>query len=227
MSDQGNEVEVSYVPDDSGDNDAAEVHESPELEEQKKEQKEKKTTPRKRTSTKKLQEKLKEQKEILEQVAAERDEFKDKYLRNLAEIDNFRKRIKKEKEDYQKYILSDFLLNLLEVFDNLERALSARKPEEGETSIISGVEMIHKQLQDLLKKYEVKEVDALNKPFDPNFHQALSRVEQDDIEEPLVVEVYQKGFLYNGKLLRPALAKVAVPVEPETKEEASEEVEDN
>jgi len=67
----------------------------------------------------------------------------------------------------------------------------------------------------------------LNKPFDPNFHQALSRVEQDDIEEPLVVEVYQKGFLYNGKLLRPALAKVAVPVEPETKEKASEEVEDN
>lgn len=227
MSDQGNEVEVSYVPDDLGDNDAEERHESPEQEEEKKEQPEKKTSSRKRPSTKKLQEQLKEQAKILEKVAEERDEFKDKYLRNLAEIDNFRKRIKKEKEDYQKYILSDFLLNLLEVFDNLERALNARKPEEGETSIISGVEMIHKQLQDLLKKYEVKEVDALNKPFDPNFHQALSRVEQDDIEEPLVVEVYQKGFLYNGKLLRPALAKVAVPVEPDTKEEASEEVEDN
>ncbi len=224
MSDQENEVEVSYVPDELEDHDVEEHQDSPETEE-KTDQDEKKTTQRKRSSTKKLQEQLKEQEKILEKVAAERDDFKDKYLRNLAEIDNFRKRIKKEKEEYQKYILNDFLLNLLEVFDNLERALNARKPEDGEVSIISGVEMIYKQLLDLLKKYEVKEVEALNKPFDPNFHQALSRVEKEDIDEPVVVEVYQKGFLYNGKLLRPSLAKVAVPAEPAGKEEASKKVE--
>jgi molecular chaperone GrpE len=140
-------------------------------------------------------------------------------------MDNFRKRVKKEKDEFQKYALADFLLGLLEVLDNLERALKSRGSAEmqnapsvssSEKSIISGVEMIHKQLLDILKRNCVEEIDALGKNFDPNIHQALSKEEREGISVPIVLEVYQKGFMYNGKLLRAALTKVAVPVEKKT-----------
>jgi molecular chaperone GrpE len=176
---------------------------------------------KKRTAVKKLQDKIKELEESLETAKEEVVEYKDKYLRNLAEIDNFRKRVKKEKEEYQKYVLSDFLIDLLQVYDNMERALKASAAEadaaaaNDETSIISGVEMIHRQFSDLLKKNNVVEIEALNQPFDPNVHQALTKEESEEVSEPMVAEVYQKGFLYNGKLLKPTLAKVAIPLEEE------------
>ncbi len=214
MSDQGDIVEISYVPDEPGEGVPEEHEEHPE--------KPKKSAGRKKNETaKKIQKKLKEQEEVIAKVVEERDDFKDKYLRSLAEVDNFRKRVKKEKEEYQKYVLGDFILGLLEVFDNMERALkasSSTKPgavtSEDVTSIVSGVQMIFKQLGDLLKKNNVSEVDALGKEFDPNLHQALSKVEQEGIDHQEVVEVYQKGFNYNGKLLRPALVKVAIPIVP-------------
>lgn len=185
---------------------------------------------KKKHALKKLQDELEETSKSLEATIAERDEMKDKYLRTLAEIDNFRKRVKKEKEDYQKYVLSEFLLDLLQVYDNLERALKAKTPSEkkesiltllvsdDEKSIISGVEMIYKQFSDILKKYNVIEIEALNKPFDPNLHQALSKDESPDITEPMVVEVYQKGFMYNGKLLKPTVCKVTIPAPQKTAE---------
>jgi len=186
-----------------------------------------KTHSKKKPSLKKLQEQCEEQEQLLESAIKERDDYKDKYLRTLAEIDNFRKRVKKEKDEYQKYVLSEFLLDLLQVYDNLERALKAKTPAEkkesvltllvsdDEKSIVSGVEMIFKQFSDILKKHNVIEIDALNKPFDPNIHQALSKEEREDITEPLVIEVYQKGFMYNGKLLKASLTKVAVPKKAE------------
>jgi molecular chaperone GrpE len=231
MSDQQDTVEISYVPD-----------EEPEVEQEDKKRStllgKKHSTKRQRVSTKKLQLQIDEQQKTLEAVIAERDDFKDKYLRNLAEIDNFRKRVKKEKEDYQKYVLSEFLLDLLQVYDNLERALKAKTPseknetvlsllkDEDEKSIISGVEMIHKQFTDLLKKYKVVEIDALGNPFDPNLHQALSKTESQDVTEPIVEEVYQKGFTYNGKLLKPSLVKVAIPAKIEEPEETQDQDED-
>jgi len=165
---------------------------------------------KKKTSAKKPHHKLHELEETLQNVAVERDELKDKYLRGLAEIDNFRKRVKKEKEEFQKYVLGEFLVDLLQIFDNLERALKASSIEN-EKGIIAGVEIIRKQLLDLLKKYHVVEIDALGKHFDPVFHEALSKEERSGIAKPTVVEVYQKGFTYNEKLLRPVLTKVAVP----------------
>lgn len=231
MTEQEDRVEINYVPDDSHEDEDS-MHED---EDAKKENHiQGKSTPKKRISAKQLQKQLKEKESLLEDVKQDRDEYKDKYLRNLAEIDNFRKRVKKEKEDYQKYVLSEFLLDLLQVYDNLERALKARTPAqknesvlnllvtEDEKSIISGVEMIYKQFSDLLKKYKVVEIDALGKPFDPNVHQALSKEEKEEIIEPTVIEVYQKGFLYNDKLLKPTLVKVAIPKEEEEEEEEME-----
>lgn len=146
----------------------------------------------------------------LHQAVAEREEFKDKYLRGLAEMDNFRKRMKKERDEFQKYVLSEILLDLLQVYDNLERALKAKSVEH-DKGLVAGVEIIRKQFLDLLKKYQVTEIEALGRTFDPARHEALSKEERAGISQPVVVEVYQKGFTYHDKLLRPALTKVAVP----------------
>jgi molecular chaperone GrpE len=173
---------------------------------------------KKKNVAKKTVHKHHEIEEALQHVTHERDELKDKYLRGLAEIDNFRKRVKKEKEEFQKYVLSEFLFDLLQVYDNLERALKA-KSLENEKGIISGVEIIRKQFLDLMKKYQVVEIDALGKPFDPVFHEALSKEERPGIVQPLVVEIYQKGFTYHDKLLRPVLTKVAIPSESDKKQE--------
>lgn len=214
MTEQKRTVEISYPPDDE------------EVNEVKGEATKKtvsKTAPKKKSAQKKHPKKMKDQKELIEKLEKERDEYKDNYLRNLAEVDNFRKRVKKEKEEFQKFVLSEFFLDLLPIVDNLDRALKAKEgPEENsadEQSIISGVEMIYKQLLDLLKKNKVEEIEALDHIFDPNLHQALSKEEKGGITDPLVVEVYQKGFLYNDKLLRPTLAKVAIPLEEDESDE--------
>lgn len=203
MTDQKDKINITYIPDKNHIDDDKKNTEA-------------KSSHRERNSKKqhipkKIQEQLKKQEEILKKVVKERDEIRDKYLRNLAEVDNFRKRIKKEKEEYFKYALGEFLLGLLPIIDNLERALNSKSTSPDEKSILSGVEMIYKQVMDLLKKCQVEEIEALNQPFDPNYHQALSKIEQEDIEESMVVEVYQKGYSYHNKLLRPSLTKVAIP----------------
>ncbi len=166
--------------------------------------------PKKKSVAKRAHHRAVDPDDALKAAIAEREEFKDKYLRGLAEMDNFRKRMKKEREDFQKYVLTEVLLDLLQIYDNLERALKA-KTSELDKGIVSGVEMIRKQFLDLLKKHQVLEIDALGRHFDPAFHEALSKEEREGISKPVVVEVYQKGFIYNDKLLRPALTKVAVP----------------
>lgn len=220
MTEHGDIVEVSYSPDEEEEEKVTDEDHAEEDEHQLKDSAKKK--PHHSHAAKKIQKKIKELLDSLEKVTAERDELKDKYLRSLAEMDNFRKRVKKEKEEFQKYVMADFFLGLLEVVDNLERALKARVAAEiqtnhsganNEKSIISGIEMIHKQLLDLLRKNGVEEIDALGRTFDPNIHQALSKEERVGISSPVVLEVYQKGFMYNGKLLRPALTKVAMPSE--------------
>ncbi len=202
MSDNEDIVDISFEPVKSDIDDENIV-------------KEKKKKTKKKYSEKKLLNRIDDQKKILESIIKERDDYKDKFLRNLAEVDNFRKRMKKEKEDFKKYILGDFLSSLLEVVDNIERALKVKSDITGENSIITGVEMIYKQVIDLLKKNNVVEIDAIGKPFDPNLHQALSKEETINVSEPTVIEIYQRGFIYNDKLLRPVLAKVAVPMEVE------------
>jgi len=172
----------------------------------------------KRKSAKKIHHKIHEPEDTLLKIQTERDEFKDKYLRGLAEMDNFRKRMKKEKEEYQRYVLNEFLLDLLQIYDNLERALKA-KGHDADRGIISGVEMIRRQFLDLLKKNQVLEIDALGKHFDPVFHEALSKEEREGISQAVVVEIYQKGFTYNDKLLRPVLTKVAIPLKKDNPQE--------
>jgi molecular chaperone GrpE len=203
MTADENKDDVGYVPDDN----EQEIEEAKARDKNAREEE----GHKRRSAAKRAHSKLPEPEELLKKTAAERDEFKDKYLRGLAEIDNFRKRMKKEKDEFQKYVLTEFLLDLLQIYDNLERALKAKNLET-EKGIVSGVEMIRRQFLDLLKKNQVLEIDALGKPFDPAFHEALSKEEREGISGPVVVEVYQKGFTYNEKLLRPVLTRVAIPV---------------
>lgn len=227
MSDQGDIVEITYVPDEE-----EMTNEEPIVEEEQKDTGHAHGHSHrsgKKSGSKKANKRIQELEEDVENLQKERDDLKDKYLRTLAEVDNFRKRMKKEKEEFQKYVLGDFILGLLEVFDNFERALKSQESQSANDaqSIISGVEMIYKQLVDMLKKNNVQEIDALGKHFDPNIHQALSKDERDDISDPVILEVYQKGFTYHGKLLRPTLARVAVPKEPEPEPETPQPAVEN
>jgi len=140
----------------------------------------------------------------------ERDEWKDKYLRALAEMDNARKRLEREREEFTRFALSDFLREVLLVVDNLERALASRDEANGRL-FQEGVVMIYRQLIDLLRKLGVKPLEREDKKFDPNVHQALITEEADGIEEPEVAEYLQKGYWLHDRLLRPALVKVLVP----------------
>jgi molecular chaperone GrpE len=159
---------------------------------------------------KKLKAKLQKKETELKNLRKEKEEWKDKYLRALAEMDNARKRLEREKEEFTRFALSEFLKDLLSVVDNLERALETRDETDGRP-FQEGVAMIYRQLLDLLRKQGVKPIERQDNKFDPNIHQALISEEAEGIEEPEVAEVLQKGYFLHDRLLRPALVKVFVP----------------
>jgi molecular chaperone GrpE len=159
---------------------------------------------------KRLKGKLKQKDAELKAVKAERDELKDKYLRKLAEMENLRKRFDRERQEYMQYALGDFLRELLVVLDNFERALQSRDEADGK-SFQEGVEMIHRQYLDLLKRKGVRPIEPKDKGFDPTVQQAVMTEESDAVTEPEVAEELQRGYTLNEKLLRPALVKVLVP----------------
>ena len=158
--------------------------------------------------------KLEKEKQRLEKENAE---LLNKYLRKLADFENYRKRLEREKQEYYIYALSDFLKELLVIVDNFERAL-ASPPDADPQTLRTGVELIYKQLMSLLQKEGLKEV-KLGEKFDPNVAQAIDKEESDEVEEPKVVEVLQKGYFLADRLLRPALVKVLVPAKKEEKKE--------
>ncbi len=159
---------------------------------------------------KNLKHKLKKKDSEIKALKKEREEFKDKYLRKLAEMENLRKRFDREKSEYQQYALSDFLRELLVVLDNFERALRSGDQADGK-NFREGVEMILRQYLDMLKKKGVAPLEVKDNKFDPMFHQAVMTEESEAVSEPEVVEELQRGYLLHGRLLRPALVKVLVP----------------
>ena len=140
----------------------------------------------------------------------EKEELRDKLLRIAAEMDNLRKRVEREKEEYYQFALSEFMKELLVVADNFERALESEDDENGK-SFRDGMKLIHKQYMDLLMKKGLKPLDFKNNKFDPNLHQAFVTEESEEVEEPEIGEEYQKGYSLHDKLIRPALVKVIVP----------------
>jgi molecular chaperone GrpE len=141
------------------------------------------------------------------QAAADNTDWRDRYLRAVADFDNFRKRSEREKQDFFKYALADTVRDLLPILDNFDRALE--HAEEGD-EFHRGVSMIYKQLFDVLKKHGLRVIDEANVRFDPNIHEGVVRVEDPSVPSHTVVEVLQKGYFLHDRLLRPAMVKVAV-----------------
>jgi len=144
----------------------------------------------------------------LEALRREKDALQDRLLRTAAEFDNFRKRMDRERAELAAYASSEALREMLPIVDNLERALQA--PSGGESDALRrGVELIHKQMLDLLRKRGVTPIEALGADFDPNFHQAVIHESSPDHREGEVMQELQRGYMLGDRLLRPAMVKVA------------------
>jgi len=144
----------------------------------------------------------------VEALKAERDALQDRLLRTAAEFDNYRKRIDRERRDQSESAAAGLLAEVLPVVDNLERALQAPTGPEA-ASYRAGVELIHRQLIDLLRKRGVTPIEALGTDFDPRFHQAVSQETSDAHRDGEVMEEMQRGYMLGDRLLRPAMVKVA------------------
>lgn len=133
---------------------------------------------------------------------------KDKYIRLLAEYDNFRKRSFQDKINAVTDATAKTIIEILSVIDNFERALSA---ECSDANYKKGIEMIFNQYNDILAKLGVKEIEALGKPFDPNFHNAVNQVQDENFGENTVCQVFQKGYMLGDKVIRCSMVVVANP----------------
>jgi molecular chaperone GrpE len=138
----------------------------------------------------------------------ERDDLYDRLLRKTAEFDNFRKRVERDRKDMIEWAAADVIGDLLSVADDFDRALAAEAPPEAQ-SFKAGLELIQRQLAELLKKRGVSTVEALGADFDPHLHQAVAYEEVPGAREGEVVGVMAKGYKLGDRLLRPALVKVA------------------
>ena len=144
----------------------------------------------------------------IEVLQKERDEFYDRLLRKTAEFDNFRKRVERDRKEMIEWAAADVLGELIAIVDDFDRALAADAPPEAQ-AYKSGLELIQRQLAELLKKRGVTPIDALGADFDPHLHQAVAYEEVDGAREGEVVGVMAKGYKLGDRLLRPALVKVA------------------
>jgi molecular chaperone GrpE len=145
------------------------------------------------------------------QLRKERDELKDQYLRGMAEMDNLRKRVEREKSEYTQFALSELLLELLGVLDNFERALGAADASPDGKSFRDGVELIYRLYQGTLFKRGVRPIEIKDKVFDPTIHHAMITEESEGVSEPEIAQELQKGYMLHSRLLRPVLVKVVVP----------------
>jgi molecular chaperone GrpE len=143
----------------------------------------------------------------LEALRRERDALQDRLLRTAAEFDNFRKRMERERRDLSEHAVSDALADVLPVVDNFERALQVHASDVD--AYRKGIELIHKQMVDWLRKRGVTPLDTTGRDFDPNFHQAVVREVTSDRREGEILEELQRGYMLGDRLLRPAMVKVA------------------
>ncbi|MFC5471615.1 nucleotide exchange factor GrpE [Cohnella suwonensis] len=137
------------------------------------------------------------------------DDYHSRYLRGQADFDNFRRRTLKEKEEQSQYASLKLITQMLPVLDNFQRALQTSAEAADGGSFAKGVDMIYRQLFQVLEAEGLKEMDAVGQPFDPEHHQAIMQVESEEYEEGIVVEAVQKGYWLKDKVIRPAMVKVS------------------
>lgn len=143
----------------------------------------------------------------------EAEENYDRLLRMSAEFENYKKRTARETAEFQKYANQSLIRELLPIVDNLELAIksAADSPDTTETSLLDGVELTRREILKVFENFKVEPIEALGKPFDPNFHEAVMREESAEHPENTVVNELQKGYLMHQRLIRPAMVVVAMP----------------
>lgn len=152
---------------------------------------------------------IEDEESISENVSVDVEELKNQLVRLQADFSNYRKRIEKEKEGYIDLGVKKLAIDLLPVLDNLERALKSIEDHAGDSEIFKGINMIDDQIVDVLKKNNIVEIKAAGEKFDPNLHHAVAVVETDDLDEDMVVDVFQKGYQIKDSVIRPSMVRVS------------------
>lgn len=159
--------------------------------------------------------------------------MRDKHLRAAAELENYRKLVIREKADLMRSTQEGVLRAFLPIVDSLERAMHTTGPgrvdgnSQFARAVQEGVELTHRQLQEVLKRLGVVPIESRGRVFDPSFHQAVARVESAGQGDTMVVEELQRGYLFHDRVLRPAMVSVAAPESAESKQSGSETHEEN
>jgi molecular chaperone GrpE len=146
----------------------------------------------------------------LEAKTREAEALQERSLRVMAEFDNAKKRAAREREDYTRYANESLLRELLPVLDNFDRALQAARAEPGAAAVVAGVELIQRELLRVLEKFGAVPFDSVGQPFDPTRHEAVARVHVPDRPDMTVVNETARGYMLNGRVLRPAMVTVAM-----------------
>jgi len=142
-----------------------------------------------------------------DRLTAEKAELEDRLLRMRAEFENARRRAERERSEYLQFASMDLVKDLLPVLDDFERAMRVETPDR---EYVKGVELIYQRMYETLKKLGLEPIDTQGKRFDPNLHQAVERVPTENAEDQTILGEFQRGYQFKGKLLRPAMVKVAV-----------------
>ena len=150
-------------------------------------------------------------------LAADLEELRQTLQRRQADFENYRKRIEKERFEESKRATARVIEGLIPVIDGFEHALAAHREAEYET-YRKGFELIYKQLLDNIIKLGAERIDPLGKPFDPHLHQAMDRTETTEHADGIILQTYQPGYIFHGRVLRPAMVRVAVHPSPASKE---------
>jgi molecular chaperone GrpE len=154
----------------------------------------------------------------MEELRAKIDAITDQMLRVAAEFENYKKRVRREQTELMKYAGENIIKDLIPILDNFERAINSAKSNSSFDSFYQGVDLIYKQMLDLLKQRGVSQIEAVGKNFDPNLHEAIVHVPSSEYPENTVIEEFQKGFMLNDRVVRPAIVSVSKKVEGDGKE---------
>jgi molecular chaperone GrpE len=155
-------------------------------------------------------EKIEELEKKLETAQEEAKETYDRLLRVSAEFENYKKRNEREMDDFRKFANESILKEILVLVDNLERAVnSSENQSDTDSCVVEGVNLTINEIVKVFEKFSVKQIESLEKPFDPNFHQAVTQEETDEYPENIVLKEFQKGYMIHDRLLRPAMVVVS------------------
>ncbi len=162
--------------------------------------------------------------EQLKDANEDAENNRDMQLRLSAEFDNFKKRCARENADFKKFANETLITEILPILDNLERAIeSCGDIDESNKGLIEGVDLTHKGILNVFEKFGVTRIDAVNKTFDPAYHQAVMREETDDHPGNTVINEFQKGYLLHDRLVRPSMVVVSVPKTSQTQDDITKE----